>query len=101
MSDTASKIEHRTVDGVPVKVGDIVWRVRQYCGICKRKLDRNDLGAWWWSIKTEIYSTEFAAIVGAIESEKHAIAKAKKEASRALRAIERLMKRLAKTKESR
>lgn len=83
-----------TVDGVPVKVGDRVWRVHA-CGVRLCTLHKHHLGAWWDSmVKEQIYSTERAALAGAIEAEKEALKRTNRNARRALKAIERWTARL-------
>lgn len=93
---TATIEERRTVDGIPVKLGDQVWFWRGYGSPRLRKLDKTDLGMWWASMTSKaIYSTERAALDAALEDERRALKKAKQQASTASLAIERLTKRRA------
>lgn len=84
-----------TVDGMPVRVGSVVWRTCPYAAPRRRTLDRNDLSGWWSMLREQIYSTERAALVGAIARERQALKKAKQEVRRATKAIERLSARFA------
>lgn len=86
-----------TIDGVPVKVGDVVWRASAYVSsITKCRLYKHHLDAWWERMSKEIYSTEYAAIAGQIEREKQRLDKARREVRRATKSIERLRERLDK-----
>lgn len=87
--------EYRAVDGVPVKVGDVVWRA-DVNGVRQCKVAKHHLASWWEWWSKQIYSTERAAVVDAIETEKKALGKARAEARRATKAIERLATRLAR-----
>jgi hypothetical protein len=81
--------DRKTVDGVPVKVGDRVWFIRAG-RITKRALDKTDLGMWWETItRKTIYSTQQAALDGAIAEEMESLRKARQEVRRATKAIER------------
>jgi hypothetical protein len=86
--------ERKTVDGAMIAVGHVVWRVRQYMGIRQLKLRRHHLGLWWSMISKEIYSTERAAILAALDIERDALRKAKTEARRATGAMAKLAERL-------
>lgn len=88
--------EQRTVDGVPVKVGDSVWRAdARIATVTRCRLYAHHLGSWWGSVSKKIYSTEGAALIAAIASQKKARSKARREIRRATKAIERLAARLA------
>ena len=86
--------ERRTVDGVVVKRGDIVWReVSGY--VTRRKLATHDLG-WSWPIRhaDHAYSTEALAVAAALAANTRRVAKAKQEIRTATRAVARLRARL-------
>lgn len=85
----------RTVDGIPVKVGDPVWFADVH-GVRRRKLHKTDLGTWWTTMTIgRIYSTERAALEAKLASEKKDLRKAQQEIRRAAKAIARLKSRLA------
>ena len=88
-----STAERRTVDGLPVRIGDVVW---QASGPSVRtcRLSKYHLGMWWQWMGREIYSTEGAALAAAIENEERALGRAKREVARATRALKRLTARL-------
>jgi hypothetical protein len=82
-----------TIDGVPVKVGDVVWFARPGT-VTKRSLHKTDLGMWWESATSkQIYSTEPLALAAAIERERLAAKRARREARRAETAIRRFVAR--------
>jgi len=86
---------HATVDGIPVKVGDIVWRVDRYiAAVTSCRLYGHHLGMWWDQLSTQIYSTERAALSAAIKAQKIARSKAVSAERKAVRGIERLTARL-------
>lgn len=82
--------DRKTVDGVPVKVGDLVWTSRPGDRVRQRKLTKLDLGYWWDMLGPEIYSTKVGAIRGAIKREAARRSKALREARTAAVSIERL-----------
>ena len=82
--------DKRTVDGVPVKIGDLVWTSRPGDKVRQRKLSKLDLGYWWTMIGPEIYSTERGAIEGAIIRETNRRSKAMREARNAETSLARL-----------
>jgi hypothetical protein len=88
-------IDQRTVDGVPVQIGDRVWFAR--CDrVTHRALDKTDLGMWWTTMTSkQIYSTEQAALAALLEHERQQLREARQEVRRAAKAIERLTARLA------
>lgn len=86
----------RTVDGVPVKLGDHVWRWRGWGNPQRRKLDKVDLGMWWEMVRKQIYSTERAALEAAISEQLANLKKIDNKARATRNAIERLAERLAK-----
>jgi uncharacterized protein YukE len=84
-------LARRTVDGISVKVGDTVFRADTYtASVTSCKLYKHHFGMWWERLSVEAYSTEQAAILGAIGNQKKALAKARKEVRHANKAIERL-----------
>jgi hypothetical protein len=88
--------EQRTVDGVPVKVGDTVWCAHAHVAIVTTKrLEKHHLSMWWERLSKEIYSTERGALIGAIANQKQALRKAQQRAQRATKAIARLTARLS------
>ena len=90
--------DQRTVDGVPVVVGDKVW-TSDVCGVRRTTMLKCHLG-WWWSMTSkQIFSTERAAIEDAIAKNAAALKRAKGEQRRASNAINRLRARLESVKE--
>lgn len=90
--------DQKTVDGVPVKVGDMVWF--WIAGrIIQRNLTRTDLGYWWeHRTKPRIYSTERAAVGAALVERCYSYKRAMQDRLRAIKSIERLSARLEKIK---
>jgi hypothetical protein len=86
-----------TVDGVPVKLGDLVWRWQGWGNPKLRKLDKVDLGMWWQMMRKQIYSTEQAVLEVAIAEQRIAMVKAAGKLRATRKAIERLTARLAET----
>jgi hypothetical protein len=82
--------EQRTVDGVPVKVGDVVWLWVGWGNVKQRKLDRVDLGMWWSMRSKEIFSTERAALDAALANQRQELKKTRQK----VRSIQRLLERL-------
>jgi hypothetical protein len=71
----------RTVDGVPVKLGDRVWFWRGWGSPNRRALNKVDLGMWWVHMTSkQIYSTERAALDAAIADERDNLKKARQRA---------------------
>jgi hypothetical protein len=90
-----SDIHRATVDGVPVKVGDVVWRADAHIAtVTSCRLYAHHLGMWWQTTSKEIYSTERAALAAAIKLQKIARSKAQSAERRAARAIERFVVRM-------
>jgi hypothetical protein len=85
--------QRATIDGIPVKVEDVVWFVRPG-SVTRRSLHKTDLGMWWeaWTSK-QIYATERAALGAAIERESLAAKSARREVRRAEAAICRFVAR--------
>lgn len=87
--------DQRTVDGVPVKLGDRVWFWPGWGNVRQRALNKTDLGMWWTHMTSKrIYSTERAALEAALVGEREALRKAKQRVRRASGAVERLKDRL-------
>lgn len=87
--------DRRTVDGVPVAVGDRVWRVDPYVArVTCCRLYRHHLGMWWETTSKEIYSTERAAVAAAIKNQRRELGKSRREVRRAIVAVEKLTARL-------
>lgn len=93
--ETRVTSDQTTTDGAPVKVGDRVWRA-DASGVRLCRMEKHHLGWWWERMSKEIYSTESAALAGAIDRERVALKKAKQQVRRATRAVERLKVRLHK-----
>lgn len=88
--------ERQTVDGVPVKVGDLVWSWRGHGSPRRKVATKVDLGPWWESMTSRwFFSTERAALEAAVEDQQEALAKAKRDARRAEAGIKRHRARLA------
>lgn len=86
--------EYRTVDGVPVKLGDRVWRWMGWGAPRLRRLDKTDLGMWWLHmISKQIYSTERAALDAAIADRRRDLAKARGQVRGAAGSLKRLTDR--------
>jgi hypothetical protein len=86
-------VERRTVDGFPVKTGDMVWHASGP-SVRTCRLSKHHLGMWWQWMGKEIYSTEEAALASAIKNEKKSLEKARREVQRATRSLKRLTARL-------
>ena len=92
--------EQRTVDGVPVKLGDEVWFWKGWGSPRQRRLNKTDLGPWWTSMTSKsIFSTERAAIERAVADERVALKKATQQVRRARGAIERLTAQLRRVED--
>jgi HAMP domain-containing protein len=83
-----------TVDGVPVKFGDRVWRWQGWGNPKLRKLNKVDLGMWWEMMRKQIYSTEQAALEAAVAEQRIAMVKAAGRLRATRKAIERFAARL-------
>jgi hypothetical protein len=86
------------VDGIPVTVGSVAWRDGNV-GVRRCKLEKHHLGMWWSWLQKEIYSTERAALVGAIDRERADLKKARRKVRSADKTIARLRARLAACEE--
>lgn len=90
-----SEILHSTVDGVPIQVGSSVWRINAG-NVRRMTIARHHLALWWSWLRTQIYSTEPAALRAAIEAEILAAKRAYNERRRAFKAVARFSDRLEK-----
>lgn len=90
--------DYRTVDGVPIKLGDRVWFARPGSRVTHRAINKVDLGMWWEALTSkQAYSTERAALTALLAHERRALGKARDEARRATRSIGRLTELLIAT----
>jgi hypothetical protein len=82
-----------TVDGTPIAVGSIVWRINAG-RVHRTTIAKVHLGMWWSWFGRQIYATEPAALRAAIDLEHDAAARAYAERRRALGAVKRFAARL-------
>jgi len=90
-----------TADGVTVKRGDMIWRVRCYGAPTRSKVTRDTLKVWtWWRLHEEAYIDERKALTAALEAAKRRHDRARRDLRSAQRTIERLSSKLRATKET-
>lgn len=86
----------QTVDGVTVRAGDQIWIDRPGFGVRSRRLDRNDIDAWWDTFYAgKAYANEIGCVENAITTRKRDVARARVEIRTAKAYAAKLRSRLA------
>lgn len=90
-----------TADGVTVKRGDMIWRVRCYGSPSRSKVTHHTLRYWtWWKLHEEAYADESKALAAALEAAKRRRDRARRDLRTEERTIKRISGRLKASKET-